>query len=171
MVFSSFIHRISRLNHSVVLLAGPFYFSKINQKGFMLIELIIVLVLILLILGMSTVFFANTLPSSKFNALVREISANIKYAITTAKLRGEDQAFYIDFESRQYGIEGLKSKDFPANINIRVFNSLGIEISRGRYQIMIPATGGVESGTILLSDGKRIATIHLDPVVGTITIK
>lgn len=166
-----FIHRINRLKPFIFFSQKGFYFFKINQKGFMLIELIIVLVLIVLILGISTVFFANTLPSSKFNALVRDISANIRYTMTTARLRGEDQTFYIDLNSRRYGVENLKSKDLPANVNIRVFDPSGMEVLKGRYQIMIPSTGGMDGGTILLSDGKRTAFIHLDPVVGAITTK
>ncbi|MCX7912958.1 MAG: hypothetical protein N2511_00065 [Thermodesulfovibrionales bacterium] len=137
----------------------------------MLIELIIVLVLIVLMLGLSTIFFANSLPSNKFNATVREIAAHMKYARTIAKLKGENQAFFIDLDLRQYGVEGLKSRELPQNINIKVFDPIVGEIFRGRYQMVVQSSGGVDGGTIFVFDGKRTATISLDPIVGTIILK
>ncbi len=147
------------------------YCKKKNKAGFMLIELIIVLFLITLIVALSSVFFANSLPSSKFNATVRELASNIRYAKASAKIKGGNQIFYIDIDARQYGIDGITTKDLPPNINVRaVVPSLG-EIYKGRYQVLINASGGLEGGTIIVSDNKRTAEIHLDPIIGAIVVK
>lgn len=137
----------------------------------MLIELIIVLFFIILIIGLSTVFFANSLPSSKFNATVREIAANIRYAKTSAKIKGENQIFYIDLDSKQYGTDNTSPKNIPPNINVKAIDPFLGEIYKGRYQVLIYTSGGLEGGTIIVSDNKRAATIHLDPVVGSIVVK
>lgn len=146
-------------------------FKKKNKSGFMLIELIIVVFLIILILGLSTVFFANFLPSAKFNSTIREIAANIRYAKTFAKIKGQNQLFFIDFDSRQYGVEGVISKDVPSGINVKAVSPFYGEIFKGRYQVVMFAGGGLEGGTIVLSDGRKTAMIHLDPVVGSIVVK
>lgn len=145
--------------------------ERMHKAGFMLIELIIVLFLIVLIVGLSTVFFANSLPSSKFNATVREIAANIRYAKTSANIKGENQIFYIDFDSRQYGIDGVILKNIPPNINVKAVDPFLGDVYKGRYQVLFYASGGLEGGTIILSDNKRTATIYLDPVVGSIVVK
>ncbi len=145
--------------------------KKKNISGFMLIELIIVVLLIMLILGLSTVFFANALPSAKFNSLVRDFSTSIRHAKTFAKLKGENQIFFIDFDSRQYGIDGAGSKDIPVGINVKAISPFRGEVYRGRFQILMFASGGLEGGTVILTDGKRSATIYLDPVVGSIVVK
>lgn len=146
-------------------------YKKKNKAGFMLIELIIVLFLIILIIALSTVFFANSLPSSKFNATVREIASNIRYAKTSAKIKGENQIFYIDIDARQYGIDGATTKNLPPNINVRAADPFLGEIYKGRYQVLIYTSGGLEGGTIIVSDDKRTAAIHLDPIVGAIVVK
>lgn len=137
----------------------------------MLIELIIVLFLITLIVGLSAVFFANSLPSSKFNATVREIASNIRYAKTSAKIKGENQIFYIDIDARQYGVDGGAAKTLPANINVKAVDPFLGEIFKGRYQVLIYSSGGLDGGTIIVSDDKRAATIHLDPIIGAIVVK
>jgi len=147
-------------------------FENITRRaGFMLIELVIVMFLITLILGLSTVFFANALPSSKFNATVREVASNIRHAKTLAKIDGANQIFFIDLDSRQYGIDNSRVRNIPPNITIKAIDPFFGEIQRGRYQVLIYASGGLEGGTIILSDNKRTAAIHLDPVVGSIVVK
>lgn len=148
-----------------------FFQNRTNKSGFMLIELIIVMFLIILILGLSTVFFANSLPSGRFNSTVREIAANIRYAKTAAKIKEENQIFYIDLDSRQYGINDSRPKDISPGINVKAVSPFYGEIYRGRYQVVFYASGGLESGTVILSDSKRTATIHLDPVVGSVVVK
>jgi len=68
----------------------------------MLLELIIVLFLMSVILGLSAIFFANSLPGYRLNATVRNISTTIKQARSFAKMLNEQQIVTIDLENRQY---------------------------------------------------------------------
>ena len=144
-----------------------------NQKnnGFTLLELIIVLSLITLILGLSTIFFANILPSSRFNATIRDMSATIKHARSLAQINGERQIITIDLDSRKYGLEGRGTKDIPSDIYIKVIDPLSGEIHKGKYQLILDAMGGVEGGTIVLWNNKRVVSIQMDPIVGSVVIK
>jgi prepilin-type N-terminal cleavage/methylation domain-containing protein len=142
-----------------------------NNSGFTLLELIIVLFLISLITGMSAVFFANTLPSHRFNATVREIVAAVRYSRSLAQARGENETISIDLDARKYTMPGRGEKILPPDVNIKVVDPLSGEITTGRYQLLFPGFGGAEGGTIVLWDKKRIASISLDPVVGTAVIR
>jgi prepilin-type N-terminal cleavage/methylation domain-containing protein len=142
-----------------------------KNSGFTLLELIIVLFLISLITGMSTVFFANTLPSHRFNATVREFVAGVRYARSLAQARGENETISIDLDSRKYTMPGRAEKTLPPDVNIKAVDPLSGEITTGRYQLLFPAFGGAEGGTIVLWDKKRVAAISLDPVVGTAVIR
>jgi prepilin-type N-terminal cleavage/methylation domain-containing protein len=139
--------------------------------GFTLLELIIVLFLIALILGLSTIFFANILPSSKFNATIRDITATIRHARSLSEIHGERQTITIDLDSKKYGIEGRGAKDIPPDIYIKVIDPLLGEIYNGKYQLVLNPVGGVESGTIVLWNEKRTVSIQMDPVVGSVVIK
>lgn len=142
-----------------------------TKKGFTLLEMIIVIFLISLITGLSALFFANSLPSGRFNAAVREVAAVIRYARSLASANGETHAVKIDLDSKQYGIEGRSNKNIPSDINIKLIDPAAGEIHKGVYHIVFHATGGVAGATIVLWDEKRSAAIQMDPVAGTVVVR
>jgi general secretion pathway protein H len=148
-----------------------FQISRPDPKGFTLLELIIVLFLITLILGLSTIFFANILPSNRFNATIRNISATIRQARTLSQTLGKEQTITIDLDSKKYGIEGRGVKDIPSDIYIKVIDPLSGEIHSGEYQLVFHTIGGVEGGTIVLWNNKKTVSIRMDPVVGSVVVK
>ncbi|MBM4140424.1 MAG: hypothetical protein FJ242_02870 [Nitrospira sp.] len=142
-----------------------------KNNGFTLLELIIVLFLIMLILSISTVFFANTMPSNRLNATVREMSAAIKHARSLAQIDGEKQTITIDLDSKNYGIKGRMSKNIPSDITIKVIDPFSGEKLNGKYLIVFHTTGSIEGGTIVLWNNKKLVSIQLDPIVGSVIIK
>jgi hypothetical protein len=140
-------------------------------KGFILLELIIVLVLITVILGLGSIFFANSLPSYKFNATVRNISSTIKQARALARIHEETETVTIDMDSRKYGLEGRDPKDIPAGIAIKVIDPVSGEVQTGKYHFVLYPTGGMEGGTVVLWNAKKSTSIQLDPIVGTVVVR
>lgn len=149
--------------------------SKIRKitdtAGFTLFELILVLFIISLIFGLSTIFFTNTMPSNRLNAVARDLSATIRYARTIAIVKNEKQTLTIDLDSRLYGIEGGISKKIPDDINIKIIDPLLGDINKGKYSVSVYETGGIECGTIVLSTKKKTVNIEPDPIVGSVAIK
>lgn len=144
---------------------------KLNKSGFTLLELIIVIFLITLMVGLSAVFFANTLPSGRFSATTRELAATIKQARHLAQLNGETQVLTINMDSRSYGIEGRGEKNLPSGLRLKVIDPLTGDITSGKYHMTFHSAGSTEGGTVVLWDNKRIANINIDPVAGAVIIK
>jgi general secretion pathway protein H len=142
-----------------------------KNNGFTLLEMIIVLALVTLILGLSSVFVAGFLPSVKANAAGREISGMIRHARSLARLNGETRSVVIDLDNRTYGIEGLATKSFPPEALIRVIDPFSAEIAGGKYPIVFNPVGGMSGGTIILSWGKKVMRIELDPIAGAVLLK
>ncbi len=142
-----------------------------KQAGFTLLELIIVMALVALILGLSTAFFAHTLPSSKFNAAVRDLVSTIRYARSLAQADGENQTVTIDLDAKNFGIDGRGMKSIPPGVNVKVLDYTAGEIVTGKHSLVFPAIGGAEGGTIVLWDTKKSVTIALDPIVGSVVTK
>jgi general secretion pathway protein H len=142
-----------------------------KRQGFTLLELMIVLFLISLIMGLSAVYFANAMPSTKLNATVRELAATIRYARTLAMIDGKLQTLNIDLDAKRYGIEGRGYKTIDSGITIRVIDPGGAEVRDGIYHVIFQASGGVQGGRIILGSGKKAIGIELDPVVGSVVIK
>jgi general secretion pathway protein H len=142
-----------------------------RTTGFILLELIIVLVLISVIVGLAAIYFANSLPSYKFNATIRNISSTIKQARSLAKIHDEIQTVTIDMESKKYALEGRTPKDIPEGIAVKIIDPVAGELHAGKYHFVLYPTGGIQGGVIVLSNAKRSVSIQLDPVVGTVVIK
>ncbi len=141
-----------------------------KNKGFTLLELIIVLFLISLILGMSVVYFANFLPSNRFKATVRDLSTTIRQARALANIHGERQIVTIDLDSKKYGIDGRSTKYIPPDVKIMISDPVSGDIQKGKYHFIVHSIG-IEGGTIVLWDNRRKASIQIDPVVGSLVIK
>jgi general secretion pathway protein H len=142
-----------------------------KDHGFTLLELIIVLFLISLIMGMVTLFFANVLPSNRFNATVRNVASTIREARSLARIDGQSQAVTIDLDSKTYGIEGRGSRNIPNDISIKVIDPVAGEVQQGKYQFILHPSGGIEGGTIVLWNAKKVVNIEPDPVAGSVVIK
>lgn len=142
-----------------------------TDKGFTLLEVIVVVTLIVFILGLTTLFFGNTLPGAKLNAAARELSATMRYAKILAQNNGEPQTVHIDLDTGRYGIEGAQTRKLPENINIRVTDPITGEITRGDYTVLFHESGIVEGGTITLWNAKRALNIELDPIVGSVVLR
>ena len=142
-----------------------------RESGFTLLELIIVLFLITVMLGLTGVFFANTLPSGRFNAATRDMVSTIRQASHLARINGEQQVLTIDMDSRRYAIKGRSEKQLPAEIGISVISPFSGEIFTGRYEMTFYAAGGSETGTVVLRSINKRTLISIDPVAGATVIK
>jgi len=142
-----------------------------SAGGFTLLEIMMVMVLVLIMLGISTVFFSSMLPSQNLNAAGRELSAMLRFARLLATNTGEPRTVFVDLETGRYGIQGVQARRIPQGITVKVTDVLEGEITRGRYSIIFNEAGGVPWGRITLSGGKRVLTIELDPVVGAVVLK
>lgn len=149
----------------------PVIRCRISEEGFTLLELIIVLSLVTLIIALSLPFFMNSLPSSTFNATVREMAATLKHARSLAQLHGETQTVTIDLDSRQYGIQGRAVKTLAPGISVKIADPLLGEINTGEYSFTVHPVGSLEGGSITLWSKKRSVTIQTDPVVGTVILQ
>ncbi len=142
-----------------------------KRNGFTLLEILIVLSLITVIVGLSSVFFAGFLPSAKFNATGREISGMIRHARSLARMNMESRTVMIDLDNRLYGIEGLETRSFPPDLLVRIVGPFSEEFIRGKYPIVINPAGIMGGGSIILSQGKKTIRIDLDPITGSVLIK
>ena len=142
-----------------------------KKNGFTLLEVIIVLALITLILGLSTVYFAGLLPAAKLDATGREITALIRHTRSLARMNGKTQTVMFDLDEGSFGIgEGI-IKRIPPHVLIKIDDPVTGEIRHGKYPFVFHPAGGPEGGAIILSGGKKRIRIDLDPLTGVVMIK
>jgi prepilin-type N-terminal cleavage/methylation domain-containing protein len=137
------------------------------SRGFTFIEVMIVVFLVSLIVGISTIFFANTLPSASHRAAARELAATIKYARHLAFVKNEKQIINIDLDAKNYSIKGREIRSIPSEISITVYenNVNANPVRQGKYIISYDTTAGSDWGSIELTMGKKVITIKSDPIM------
>lgn len=141
------------------------------HKGYTLMEVMLVVFLIVLILSIATVFFANTLPKAGLRATGREMAAVIKYAKYLARANNDKQLFDIDLDSRTYGIRGRETRKIPSDIVVTVVDTNLDAIRNGRFSILFDALGGNDWQSIVLSRGDKKITIAMDPIMTAVIQK
>ena len=139
-----------------------------KNNGFTLLEIIIVLTLVTLVLGLSTVYFAGYLPSVKLDATGREMAALIRQARSQALLKMETQSVMIDLDDRSYGLGTEATKNIPASVLVTVLDPFYGELRQGKFPLVFHPVGGGEGRTIILSAGKKKIRIDLDPITGAV---
>ncbi len=140
-----------------------------DNKGFTLLEMILVIFLITLIVGISAVVFSRSLPSQKVDATAREIMAAFRQARSNAITSGKWQVLTVEIEGKTFGIEeGGVTRTIPDTVSIRVIDPLYGEVAVGGYRFVFAPSGVTEGGTIVLSSGKKVVTLEIDPVVGVV---
>lgn len=137
------------------------------HQGFTLIEILVVLVLMSLIAGISTVYFAGALPKAKLRASAREIASTIKYARTLAASTHERQVVTFDLDAGKYGIKGRTGKAIPDEMSLVIDGPDGNAdpVRKGQYSLCYDSTGTNTWGRISLIQGDRIIRIEADPVL------
>jgi prepilin-type N-terminal cleavage/methylation domain-containing protein len=142
-----------------------------QECGFTLLELLIVFFLISVILGISTVYFANSLPGSRFNAAVREMTSVIRHARILARTAGEEKVLNIDMDAGSYALEGREPKMLPPDVTVKIEDPFAGELIRGVYRLTFRPLGAMEGGSIILSGAKRKVVIEMDPIAGVVAVR
>lgn len=136
-----------------------------SDRGFTLLELIIVTVLAVLVLGLVGLLFANTVPSARLTATAGEIVATMRQLKALAEMSGEDERFVVDLDTKRYGVEGRRARAIPAEISVKAVDPLYGEVKSGKYY-MVASGMGMEGGALILSYRKKSLRIQADPILG-----
>lgn len=134
-------------------------------------EIMIVLFLGTLILGLTTLYFGQTLGAGRLQATARELSATIRQARALAKINDTRQVVTFDLDGREYGIQGYQTRKIPSQIGLTVMDPYQGEIQHGKYQFVLEPNRGVEGGRFQLSSKKRKIIVELDPIVGSVVLR
>lgn len=142
-----------------------------GERGFTLLELIVVLSLVSLMLGLSALHFGRALTGTRYDRTVKEIASTFRHARALAKLRGEPQTIVFDFDARTYGIRGQKSRPIYEGVSVKSSGGINGDVSEGRYRLTFYPDGTARGGTLVVFNDKKSAEISVDPVAGATVVK
>lgn len=143
----------------------------LNKNGFTLLEMLIVLFMVTVMVGISSVFFTSRQPVEQLKSGARDIVSSVRQARTLARLSGEIEVLNIDIDNRTFAIEGRGNRRLPEGVSVIITDPVNGRITRGIYRIEFYPTGLSGFADIVLEGYNKKMAIHIDPVVGASVVK
>lgn len=141
--------RVSRLHHRP---AGP---AGRRVRGFTLIEIVAVIMLIGLALTVVAVSVGSGLSGARVSAASREMVAAMRYTRSQAIVKREAKVFTVDLERRRYQAPGRNEVELPKDMEIRVLTAREELLSDGVAGIRFFPDGSSTGGRVTLAMGER----------------
>ncbi len=140
--------------------------SAIGNKGFSLIELLVVLTI--MTAGMLAIAAAmpQFRPASTLESSATEIAATMRKARTLAITRASTVTVSVDRASRHYGIDGEgRMHSLPTSLEV------AWRPRQSRLEIRFHPDGTARGSTLSLSDGRERVKIFISPLTGRVALK
>lgn len=89
-----------------------------GNRGFTLVELLVVLVIIGLVLGLVSTSLSRSVSGAELRAAARNLAASLRYTRTQAILKKQEQVFEVDTEKRSYSAPGREEVVLPEGMDV-----------------------------------------------------
>lgn len=135
------------------------------ERGFTLIELIVVLAVMALLLAAVPVIMSGGLAGVSLKAEAREMAAALRQAHGRAIATNEEVAFNIDVESGRYAVTpGGRAGTLPEGVEARVLP----ESAAGA--IVFFPDGGSTGGSVTISKDRIRYEVRIDWLTGQVSV-
>ncbi len=145
--------------------------SKLRQRGFTLLELMIVLVVAAIMMAVVPPMISSALPGAELKASARKVAAGLRYARNRSLISDEETTLMLDLETKQFKVSG-KKKNFQIHkdleLTLLTAESEMVEEKKGAIRFF--PDGGSTGGRISLSTGKRKYAVDVDWLTGKVRI-
>lgn len=142
-----------------------------NSRGFTLIELTAVLILVAIGFAAATYGLAQQLAERQVRAAARELVAALRQTRAKAILEGESQALELDVRQRSYRVPGREPVVLPPGMELRMLTARSEQIDRERGRIRFYRDGSSTGGNIGLIKGEREWRIEVAWLTGEVKLR
>jgi len=140
-----------------------------GSRGFSLIELVAVLVLIALVFAMVTLSFSKSLASAKIQAASRDLVAALRFTRGQAIVKGKSTSLELDVENNRYMTPGRRVVALPPNMRMTLLTADNEVTGASSGRIRFFPDGASTGGHISVYMGKDEWRINVDWLTGAVT--
>lgn len=144
--------------------------DKGAARGFTLLELLVVLLLMTLIVGVVPPMLSGGMASAEVKGAARQLAAALRYARSEAIVQQRESALVLNVERRRYKISGLR-REYQLADKLQISVVTAQQLADGtRGAIRFYPDGSSTGGRISVGDGKRNYLIDVDWLTGGVVI-
>lgn len=142
-----------------------------RERGFTLVELLVVFAILALLVGLAPVAFDRLRDASQYRDTVRTMLSQMRSARYRAVTEGRETRFWVNLQQRSYGIDGGETRQLPEAVQMRAIVA-GAEMAQGTAAIRFLPGGGATGGSIevLRSTGGG-TRLRVDWLSGRVTLE
>jgi len=141
-----------------------------RARGFTLIEIVAVIMLIALALTVISVSIGSGLSGARVSAASKELVAAMRHTRGQAIVKREAQVFTVDLERRRYQAPGRPEAELPRDMEIRVLTSRDELVGDGTAGIRFFPDGSSTGGRVTLVMGERQWIIEVQWLTGEVVL-
>lgn len=145
--------------------------NKLRQRGFTLLELMIVLVIAAIMMTVVPPMISSALPGAELKSAARKVAAGLRYARNKSLSSDEETILMLDLESKQFNVSGKKKNyQLHKDLDLTLLTAESEMVAEYRGAIRFFPDGGSTGGRISLSTGKRKFAVDVDWLTGKVRI-
>lgn len=125
-------------------------------RGFTLVEIMVVMVIIALVLGLVATSMSRSISGAEARAASRKLVASLRYTRARAIIDKQEHVFQVDTENRSYQAPGRKQINLPDGVDVTITTARSEVTSESVSGIRFFPDGGSTGGHIeLLVNGRE----------------
>ena len=140
-----------------------------TQRGFTLIEIIAVMVLLTIIATVVAMSFSKSMSSAKIEAASRDLVAALRYTRGQAIVRGTQTALDIDLDHNTYQAPGKAMVQMPKDMRMQLVTAEIEQTGSSSGRIRFFADGASTGGHITVFMGQRRWQINVSWLTGQVS--
>jgi len=135
-------------------------------RGFTLIEVMVVMVIVALIMALVGTSMARSVSSAEARASTRKMVASLRYTRARAIIDKKEQVFQVDIDNRSYQAPGRKQVNLPEGVDVTITTARSEVTSEAVAGIRFFPDGGSTGGHIELTVNEREYRINVAWLTG-----
>lgn len=141
------------------------------QRGFSLVELLAVLVIVALMFGLVGGSIYRNLDSVKVRRAGSDVLTALRYTRGQAIVTHEEQFLEVDIEERSYSAADRPDKVLPDGVDITLRTAAMDILDERRGRVRFYPDGSSTGGTITLMAGDRVWRVQVAWLTGEISLE
>jgi len=130
--------------------------NRSGARGFTLVELMVVMVIIALIMGLVATSMSRSISGAEARVATRKMVASLRYTRARAIIDKKEQVFEVNTEDRSYQAPGRKQVDLPEGVEVTITTARSELTSEAVSGIRFFPDGGSTGGHIeLIVNGRE----------------
>ena len=141
-----------------------------RPRGFSLIELVVVMVLIAALVGIGAMVIGSAMPGQQLRGAAREIAGQLRFTRAQAIATGREQVFELDVAAKTWRAADQRSGEVPDDIELLVTTAREEQPARDVAAVRFFPDGAATGGRIVLKIEEAAWRVDVGWLTGEVTL-